>query len=81
MRRFFAYEEYGAKYELMVEDVASTYKHIPNFAAYEKGIEALASSLMSISSRAAQDRKGLTLSDLLIKVGPPVEGVVVSLTR
>ena len=68
MKRFFAYEEYGAKYDLMIHDVASTYKAIPLWHAYEKGIEALASSITSINSRAAQERKGLTFGDLLIKV-------------
>ncbi|KAI9682192.1 MAG: hypothetical protein M1817_000246 [Caeruleum heppii] len=67
MKRFFAYEEYGAQYECMVRDVASTYKSIPSWHAYEKGIEVLASSLASINVRTNQDKKGLTFSDLLIK--------------
>ncbi|KAI9846628.1 MAG: hypothetical protein M1838_001227 [Thelocarpon superellum] len=67
MKRFFAYEEYGAKYEIMVDDVAASYKSIPTWSAYEKGIEALASSLTSINARTAQDHKGLTFGDLLIK--------------
>lgn len=68
MNRFFAYEEYGAKYEMMVQDMASTYSSIPNWNAYERGIEALANSLTSINGREANSRKGLTFGDLLIKV-------------
>jgi hypothetical protein len=68
MSRFFAYEEYGAKYELMLQEVASKFKTIPAWHAYEKGIECLASSLASINNRDSESRKGLTLSDLLIKV-------------
>ncbi|KAI9870394.1 MAG: hypothetical protein M1830_004299 [Pleopsidium flavum] len=67
MNRFFAYEEYGAKYEMMVQDMASTYSSIPNWHAYERGIEALANSLTSINGREANSRKGLTFGDLLIK--------------
>ncbi|KAI9822224.1 MAG: hypothetical protein M1832_003047 [Thelocarpon impressellum] len=70
MKRFFAYEEYGAKYEMMIKDVASTYKAIPSWTAYEKGIEALAISITSINGRAASDRKSLTFGDLLIKACP-----------
>ena len=68
MKRFFTYEEYGAKYELMVQDVASTYKTVPSWHAYEKGIESLASFITSINNREAYSKKGLTFSDLLIKV-------------
>ncbi|KAH0542149.1 hypothetical protein FGG08_003449 [Glutinoglossum americanum] len=67
MKRFFTYEEYGAKYELMLQDVASTYKTVPSWQAYEKGIESLASFLTSINNREAYSKKGLTFSDLLIK--------------
>lgn len=68
MRRFFTYEEYGSKYEMMVKDVASTHKSMPAWNAYEKGIEALANCVTSINSRDANSRKGLTFADLLIKV-------------
>ena len=67
MRRFSAYEEYGAKYETMVKDAASTFKAMPLWQAYEKGIEALASSITSVNGRAAGDKKALALGDLLIK--------------
>lgn len=68
MHRFFAYEEYGAKYELMVKDVASTSRTMPQWEMYQKGIEALATSLASMNSQNDHNKKGLTVGDLLIKV-------------
>lgn len=67
MRRFLAYEEYGAKYEMMVRDVASTYKSIPTWHAYERGIETLANSLSVVNKDGSPRRKGLTFEDLVIK--------------
>ncbi|KAI9794524.1 MAG: hypothetical protein M1835_006531 [Candelina submexicana] len=67
MRRFFTYEEYGSKYEMMVKDVASSHKSMPPWHAYEKGIEALANCVISINGRDANSKKGLTFADLLIK--------------
>jgi hypothetical protein len=69
MSRFFIYEEYGAKYELMIKDVASTYRTIPQWQLYQKGLEALASSLASINNQQANSKKSLTVGDLLVKVG------------
>jgi hypothetical protein len=68
MHRFFAYEEYGAKYELMVKDVASTYRTIPQWEVYQRGLEALAASLASINSQNEHTRKSMTVGDLLVKV-------------
>ena len=68
MGRFFVYEEYGAKYESMLLEMTSTSKTIPNFQIYERGIEALAHSLASTSTRTSYSRKGMTFEDLLIKV-------------
>jgi hypothetical protein len=68
MNRFFVYEEYGAKYEMMIRDVASTHRKMPQWHTYQKGLEALASSLGPISSHAGQSRKSLTIGDLLVKV-------------
>jgi hypothetical protein len=68
MHRFFIYEEYGAKYEMMVRDVASTYRTIPQWDAYQKGLEALAASLSSINNQNEHSNKSLTVGDLLVKV-------------
>ena len=68
MNRFFVYEEYGAKYELMVKELASTHRTMPRWSAYQKGLEALAGSLVSEGGRGEQPNKSLTISDLLVKV-------------
>jgi hypothetical protein len=68
VHRFFVYEEYGAKYEMMVKDVASTYRTIHQWDTYQKGLEALASSLSPISSQEEHSKKSLTVGDLLVKV-------------
>ncbi|KAL9045639.1 MAG: hypothetical protein Q9214_001349 [Letrouitia sp. 1 TL-2023] len=67
MGRFFIYEEYGAKYELMLRDMTVTSKSITNWNAFERSIEALANSLASSNTNDDNGRKGLTFEDLLIK--------------
>jgi hypothetical protein len=71
MNRFFIYEEYGAKYELMIKDVAGTHRAMPGWSSYQKGLEVLASSLSSSDSRDGQSKKALTICDLLVKVSHP----------
>ncbi|KAE9988827.1 hypothetical protein EG328_007431 [Venturia inaequalis] len=67
MSRFLTYEAYAANNEVMEEDASSTSRLIPTWPAYERGVEALASSTNSIYHHEARNRKGLTFSDLLIK--------------
>ncbi|KAJ4414914.1 hypothetical protein N0V85_002939 [Neurospora sp. IMI 360204] len=67
MNRFFIYEEYGAKYELMIKDVASAHRTMPAWQSYQKGIEILACSLGSANSQDDKERKSLTIGDLLMK--------------
>lgn len=62
------YEEYGAKYEMMVKDVASTYRTLPQWETYQKGLETLAAALASTNTHTDQSRKSLTVGDLLVKV-------------
>lgn len=66
--RFFAYEEYGAKYEMMVRDLAATYKTTGSNDAFERGIEVLSRTLESINNRDEHGKKGLSFADLVIKV-------------
>ncbi|KAK3300359.1 uncharacterized protein B0H64DRAFT_13552 [Chaetomium fimeti] len=67
MNRFFIYEEYGAKYELMTKDVAAAHRTMPGWASYQKGLEILAASLSSAESRDGHSKKALTICDLLVK--------------
>lgn len=66
MSRFFVYEEYGAKYEMMMKDIASAHRTMPQWETYQKGLEALASSI-GPSSKHDKSKKSLTAGDLLVK--------------
>jgi hypothetical protein len=68
MSRFFIYEEYGAKYEMMIKEVASAYRTMPQWETYQKGLEALASSLSSMNGQQDNPKKAMTIGDLLVKV-------------
>ncbi|KAI0553773.1 Dbl homology domain-containing protein [Xylaria curta] len=67
MNRFLIYEEYGARYELMIKDIASTHRMLPHWEDYQKGIEALAASLSAANNYMGHSRKSLTIGDLLVK--------------
>ncbi|OTB06666.1 hypothetical protein M426DRAFT_9444 [Hypoxylon sp. CI-4A] len=67
MNRFFVYEEYGAKYEMMIKDVASAHRTLPQWETYQKGLEALAASLGAVNHQLEDTRKSLTIGDLLVK--------------
>ncbi|KAI1433737.1 Dbl homology domain-containing protein [Xylaria sp. CBS 124048] len=67
INRFFIYEEYGARYELMIKDIASTHRTLPHWEHYQKGIEALAASLSATNNNTRPSRKSLTIGDLLVK--------------
>lgn len=65
--RFLIYEEYCAKYDIMVQELAHSHKTIPQWSSYDVGMEALANSIASLDQRGKDSRKGLTAADLLIK--------------
>ncbi|KAI1118916.1 Dbl homology domain-containing protein [Nemania sp. NC0429] len=67
MNRFLIYEEYGARYELMIKDIASTHRMLPHWEEYQKGIEALAASLTATNNHSGHAKKSLTIGDLLVK--------------
>lgn len=67
MNRFFIYEEYGAKYELMIKDVASAHRTMPKWESYQKGLEALAAALGTGKNQGDHTKKSLTIGDLLVK--------------
>lgn len=71
MNRFFIYKEYGAKYEMMIRDVASVHRAMPALETHQKGIEILASSLGSEKSCTEYaNKRALSIGDLLVKVRP-----------
>ena len=67
MARFFVYEEYCAKYEIMTQELIQSHKVVPRWPSYEAGIEALTNSIASLNQRSTCGKKGLTAGDLLIK--------------
>lgn len=54
----------------MIKDIASAYRTMPQWEAYQKGLEALASSLSSINHNVqhGKSKKAITVGDLLVKV-------------
>ncbi|KAH0595300.1 hypothetical protein MHUMG1_07050 [Metarhizium humberi] len=48
MSRFFIYKEYGAKYEMMVQETASVYDTLPDWDWNQKGLEALAATMKDL---------------------------------
>jgi hypothetical protein len=70
MKRFFAYEEYGAHWTTMSQDLTTTCKGLQGWCEYERGVEALSKLVASENNRESSSRKALAFSDLLIKVCP-----------
>jgi hypothetical protein len=68
MRRFLAYEAYVAHHEIVQEEAATTSRLVPAWNTYERGVEALNAYTLAIEHKDSCGRKGLTLSDLGIKV-------------
>lgn len=67
---FSAYEEFCSNYELLTQDVALLRRSIPNWAVFDQGIEALSKSVTSMESRKQEEKRSMSLNDLLIKVRP-----------
>ena len=62
---FLAYEEYCANHSLISHELQ---RHAPtHWSTYESGIESLARSLVALDQKSQNERKGLTVGDLLIK--------------
>jgi ABC-type bacteriocin/lantibiotic exporter with double-glycine peptidase domain len=68
MKRFFAYEEYGAHWTTMSQDLTSMCKGLQGWQEYERGVEALSKIVASENNRESSSRKALSFPDLLIKV-------------
>jgi len=67
MKRFFTYEEYGAHWTTMSQDLTTTCKGLHGWQEYERGVEALQKVVASENNREAGSRKALSFPDLLIK--------------
>lgn len=73
MKRFFTYEEYGAHWTTMSQDLTNMSKGLHGWQDYERGIEALQKMITSDNNRDAESRKALAFGDLLIKVSSPTK--------
>jgi len=67
MKRFFTYEEYGAHWTTMSQDLTSMCRGLHGWQEYERGVEALQKVIASENNRDAGSKKALSFSDLLIK--------------
>ncbi|KAF5622738.1 hypothetical protein F25303_11979 [Fusarium sp. NRRL 25303] len=79
MHRFFMYQEYGAKYEMMIKDATSALENLPEWELHQKGLEAFAFTMKP--SPSSDSRKALTIGDLLVKtssVWPLGESLILS---
>lgn len=68
MSRFFIYEEYGASYETLMNDIASSRENLPEWSRYQKGLEILGSTIGATRNFAGASSKALSMNDLLVKV-------------
>ena len=65
MNSFFLYEEYCANHEVTAHDLQ---RHLPVlWSTYGAGIESLGRMLVSLEQRNDNNRKGMTVGDLLVK--------------
>ena len=67
MGRFFIYQEYGATYETMLQDISLAAKSITRWESYQRGFEALSNLVAPEKTRPMGSKKGLTFEDLMIK--------------
>lgn len=71
MSRFFIYEEYGAKYDMILQDIASVGQMLPGWECNQRGLEALSVLLHSSNVPDCHSRRASTLKDLLVKASVP----------
>lgn len=62
------YKEYGAKYEIVAQDVNSIGETLPGWEGNQKGLEVLSVLLSSPTWENSNARRASTLKDLLVKV-------------
>ena len=68
MRRFSVYEEYGANFDLVQRDIDDIQRNIATWTDFDRAIEAISAHVNPVKSREANQKKAMTVKDLLIKV-------------
>jgi hypothetical protein len=76
MKRFFTYEEYGAHWTTMSQDLTTTCRGLRGWQEYERGVEALSKVVASENNRTTSSRKALSFPDLLIKACTTIKRTV-----
>lgn len=66
--QFQVYADYGANYELVVRDIEETQQSIASWLEFDRAIEVLSATVNPVKSREENQKKALTVKDLLIKV-------------
>lgn len=66
--QFQVYADYGANYELVVRDIEETQQSIASWSEFDRAIEVLSATVNPVKSREENQKKALTVKDLLIKV-------------
>lgn len=82
MPQFHVYSDYGANYELVARDIEETQQSIAAWSEFDRAIEVLSATVNPVRSREENQKKALTVKDLLIKVsGQMTSKQSLSLTR
>lgn len=82
MPQFHVYSDYGANYELVTRDIEETQQSIAVWSEFDRAIEVLSATVNPVRSREENQKKALTVKDLLIKVsGQMTSKQSLSLTR
>lgn len=68
MPRLALYEDFGANYELVLRDIQEILQTTGLSPEFDKALEALSAHVNPVKSREANQRKAMTVKDLLIKV-------------
>lgn len=68
MPQFQLYADYGANYELIARDIEETQKNISTWSQFDRAIEALSATVNPVRTREENQKKALSVKDLLIKV-------------
>ena len=53
----------------MLKDVSTIHRTLPQWDEFDRGLEALATTLASLNTQNSVSKKALTTGDLLVKVG------------
>lgn len=68
MPQFQVYADYGANYDLIARDIEETQQNIATWSEFDRAIETLSATVNPLRTREENNKKALSVKDLLIKV-------------